>query len=466
MRRSGSQLCSATPKSLCPKSRKTRKTKVFGLASPVAPRLEQGHILPLPVTPRTLTRRHSPRVPGQPVPGESGELASDPILFGAAQRVLAHWHAEFGADEPGTGGPNMVDMLSALTLAIHQREIDPKSPIDEGLRSPLAYRLLELLRKELVLGPSRDGATARRAPELLVAIELIREEIEQAAPAGLHLLVEVAHDLQSPLTSILFLTDTLQRGQSGPLTELQRWQLGLIYGAALGLSAVTSDVVELAQSGGHLLETEPVPLSVHAMFESVHDIVRPVAEEKRLALRFLPPPIDQRLGHPLALTRVLLNLTTNALKFTDHGFVELQAKETRDGKVEFSITDSGRGLDPEVLERLYEPFKPNKSRRGGHAFSGTGLGLAICRKLVEVMGGQLGVETEAGKGTRFFFELDLPASELPARVQRYAKYRFQRRQTDRRSGQDRRNQVQLPRSQERRSGVDRRGKGGTNLTSV
>jgi signal transduction histidine kinase len=223
------------------------------------------------------------------------------------------------------------------------------------------------------------------------------------------LVVEVAHDLRSPLTSILFLAETLQRGQSGETNELQHRQLGLIYGAALGLSEMASDVIELARGGNGLADDDVSPFSVTEVLEGVHEIVRPIAEEKKLSVRFLPPSGDHRMGHGQALSRVLLNLTTNALKFTEEGFVEIVARDKDASCVEFSVRDTGNGISNEALETLYHPFRP--ARRGaGYSFSGTGLGLAICRKLVEAMGSELLVDTGENWGTRFYFELGLPAA--------------------------------------------------------
>ena len=145
-----------------------------------------------------------------------------------------------------------------------------------------------------------------------------------SGPNGLELVVEVAHDIRSPLTSILFLAETLQRGRSGAINEIQERQLGLIYSAAFGLSAMASDVIELARGGDRLVDLDPIPFCVTDILESVRDIVLPIAEEKGLAVRISPPNSDFRIGHPVALSRVLLNLTTNALKFTDEGHVEVR----------------------------------------------------------------------------------------------------------------------------------------------
>jgi signal transduction histidine kinase len=229
-----------------------------------------------------------------------------------------------------------------------------------------------------------------------------------AGPRGLDLVVEMAHDLRSPLTSILFLAETIQRERSGPINDRQRRQLGLIRSAALCLCAAASDVLELARGGDRLAEREAASFSIRDLFGAVRDVVTPLAEEKRLALRFEGPERDRRFGHERALSRVLLNLTTNALKFTEQGSVEVVARERDGAHIEFSVSDTGPGLDPETVRTLYQPFRkaPTTAR---HHFSSSGLGLAICNKLVTALGSQLEVTTRPGRGTRFTFALELPA---------------------------------------------------------
>ena len=132
------------------------------------------------------------------------------------------------------------------------------------------------------------------------------------------------------------------------------------------------------------------------------------AEEKGLGVHLFPPAVDLRYGYPLALSRVLLNLTTNGLKFTDTGFVEIAVRGTGPIRLEFSVRDTGKGYTPEALDTLYEPFRRTRGGRDRWGFSGTGLGLAISRKLVGALGSSLQVETRPKWGTRFFFELELP----------------------------------------------------------
>ena len=213
--------------------------------------------------------------------------------------------------------------------------------------------------------------------------------------------MELAHDLRSPLTSIMFLAESMQLGQSGPISEAQRRQLGLIRSAALCLCSMASDVLDLSRRGESLTEAEPAPFSITDVFRSVRDLARPLAEEKGLDLRFLAPELDERVGHDRAVARVLLNLTTNALKYTDTGFVEVAARETGDARIEFSVRDTGPGIDG---------LDAGPTVRSD--FSSSGLGLAICRKLVAAMGGELVVTTHPQGGTKFSFEIDLPAAPV------------------------------------------------------
>ena len=228
-------------------------------------------------------------------------------------------------------------------------------------------------------------------------------------PDGLQLVVEIAHDLRSPLTAILFLSEAMQLGQSGPVNELQQKQLGIIYSAALGLISLASDIIELSHGGDELSEKDRSQFSLQNILASVRDVARPMAEEKGVPVRVLATGADQRIGFPVAISRVLLNLTTNALKFTRSGYVVIAATATSDDKVRFSVTDTGEGISEDELEQLFEVFREHRTRKTVTLHS-SGIGLTICRRLVQAMGSELHVQTTPGQGTCFFFEITLPAA--------------------------------------------------------
>ena len=388
---------------------------------PVVTRGVEPPVLPERITPLPL----QPPLPRSSQPhafGADARCIPCKVLKNSIRAVLA----ELGKRPRSTGADEVGELLGLVATAIHQAWFSaaPEPPVrpkvDPRIHSTLGRRLLELLRAEVVEGWREADVPETELLPLLVAIERVRVTIEPnwaqtfaqqlSGNDGLALLMDVAHDLRSPLTSILVLAETLQRGQSGAVNDAQRRQLGLIYTAALGLSSVASDIIEFTQGGDPLLDQEPSVFSVTAMLESVRDIVRPIAEEKHLTIRLLAPTHDQRKGHSVALSRILLNLTTNALKFTDDGYVEIVAQEIGEAgsnRIEFAVRDSGRGIPTDTLTTLFQPLRKESGRRG-QLFSQTGLGLTICRKLATAMKSELKVESREGWGTRFFFELTLP----------------------------------------------------------
>jgi len=341
-----------------------------------------------------------------------------PLLGAAVRRI------EGRLSEGERSSEEVLDLLLSLAAeAEAARDGEPTTPpVATRLRDRMVQlRLLGMLEEEILRGWAEHHPRAPDPTAVLSTLKALqrfrggdaRESAQEdlaarlTEPDAFELIVEVAHDLRSPLTSVLFLAETLRGGHSGPVSELQRTQLGLIYSAAVGMVSIASDVMELARGGTHLSEDHPVPLSIGEIFETVGEVLRPMAEAKGIDLRFGRPEEDRRLGYPVPISRVLLNLTTNALKFTDTGFVEVSAEAVGYTEVLFSVRDTGRGIDPRNQVSLYEPFKKAEQREG-HFFSGSGLGLSIARRLVRAMGSTLDFETGSDWGTRFHFRLDLP----------------------------------------------------------
>src|SRR6267154_6264894 len=266
---------------------------------PLVPPSVTNPVLPERITPLPL----QPPLPRNSQPhafGADARCIPCKVLKNSIRAVLA----ELGKRPRSTGADEVGELLGLVATAIHQAWFSaaPEPPVrpkvDPRIHSTLGRRLLELLRGDVVEGWREVDVPAAELLPLLVAIERVRVTIEPnwaqtfaqqlSGNDGLALLMDVAHDLRSPLTSILVLAETLQRGQSGAVNEVQRRQLGLIYTAALGLSAVASDIIDLTRSE-LLVELKPVPFSVRGILESVQDIVRPIAEEKQLAIRLSGP---------------------------------------------------------------------------------------------------------------------------------------------------------------------------------
>jgi signal transduction histidine kinase len=339
-------------------------------------------------------------------------------VIAAAQDVCAEWsHTEHGA----TSAADVRVTVNALTECV--RQACNGDPTTFPALPPFVpvRRALELLRRaflERVESPDvRSVVDAGSVLDVIKAMERVQNALDDDAAHRFaarlsgedaqQLVVEMAHDMRSPLGSILILAERLRYGSGGTLTPIQERQLGLVYSAAFGLSALAGDVIELARGGTTLMDQPPMPFLVSDVLQSIMDILRPMAEEKRLIVRCVGPEADLRVGYQAALNRVLLNLATNAIKFTNVGTVDVVCKQLDRSRVEFSVKDTGRGIPTHVMSNLFEAFR-QRQITGDYAFSSAGLGLSICKKLIVAMGGELGVDTELEKGTRFHFVLDLP----------------------------------------------------------
>ena len=259
-------------------------------------------------------------------------------------------------------------------------------------RAPAAVNTKELL--EILVALEDRSKHERRTTTAQPSI------IDALASAGM--VTAVAHDMRSPLTSILFLVDTILRRASGPLSAAQERQLRLVYSAAWGLSNLACDLVD-STHGHRLLDGGPAPFSITETMQNVRDIVHPIAEEKGVRVRIHPPRLDGRFGYATAVSRVLLNLASNALDHTDDGCVTIGSSEEHGDRIVLWVEDTGRGMSR----------APDAERATAHGasriqFSSRGLGLEICHKLLGAMGSQLNHERAETGGARFFFALHLP----------------------------------------------------------
>jgi signal transduction histidine kinase len=354
---------------------------------------------------------------GQPV--EEIRSATWRALTGAAADVASSW----------TLGPHAtssaIDMRSAVGVLADavRRAATGGSPSVTGLPPFVpARRILERLRRSFLEHAEAPDVRDQSDDVVVIirSLERVQDSLDLDAAHRFasrltgqdaqQLVVEMAHDMRSPLGSILILAERLRAGAGGDLSPIQQRQLGLVYSAAFGLSSLAGDVIELARGGTTLVDTEAMPFSVSDVLQSIMDILRPMAEEKRLEMKASGPSADVRVGHPSALNRVLLNLATNAIKFTNTGSVTVSTREIDRSLIEFSVQDTGRGIPEHVMGSLFEAFRQRQTP-GDYAFSSAGLGLSICQKLIRAMGGELHVASELEKGTRFYFTLDLAQPE-------------------------------------------------------
>lgn len=241
----------------------------------------------------------------------------------------------------------------------------------------------------------------------------LRDEAIRASRLKSEFLATMSHEVRTPMNGVLATVELLL---DTPLEPHQRDLAGLIRDASHGLLSVVNDALDLSKIEAEKLEARDVDLDLTAVAEGAGDVVLSAAHRKGLLLSvYVDPRIPARLrGDPQWLRQVLVNLAGNAVKFTYRGEVgiraELEAESGGSATIRFAVSDTGRGIPGTERERLFEPFvqldDPDGARPGG-----TGLGLAICQRLVRLMGGELEVESEQGRGATFWFSLTMPASE-------------------------------------------------------
>ncbi|MGN6525024.1 MAG: response regulator [Burkholderiaceae bacterium] len=269
-----------------------------------------------------------------------------------------------------------------------------------------------------IVGIARD-VTQRRQAE---ADREARQAAEAASRAKSEFLAHMSHELRTPMNAIMGIAYIAMGVTREPqaLDYLQK-----IHAAAQSLLAIINDILDLSKIEAGKLELETVAFDLHELMDSLADTAGLAAESKGLELLLAVPPHLPAavVGDPVRLRQVLLNLTNNAIKFTQHGEVEIAvrvAEQPRDAIVlHFEARDTGIGMTPDVLERLFRPFAQADASTTRH-YGGSGLGLSISRRLVRMMGGDVDVTSTPGQGSRFSFRLrfEVPAASSHARLPR------------------------------------------------
>jgi PAS domain S-box-containing protein len=259
-----------------------------------------------------------------------------------------------------------------------------------------AEERLQRLNEEL------EQRVALRTEELAAAM-IKAQESDRLKSA---FLASMSHELRTPLNSIIGFTGVILQGLAGPLNEEQTKQLNMTHDSARHLLVLINDILDISKIEAGQLEIVKAPFDMWEAIGKALQVVQPLLKKKDIPVRTLIGPgvgiINQDRRR---VEQVLINLVNNAIKFTEHGQMNIEC-QIRDGWLETRVRDTGIGIKPEDMHRLFKPFQQiDTGLARGH--EGTGLGLSICERLVTAMGGEISVESQWGAGSTFKFTLPI-----------------------------------------------------------
>lgn len=283
----------------------------------------------------------------------------------------------------------------------------------DGTGLPVEYGATPILKGSEIVGAVISFMDITQRLEQEAALKLAKQKAEEATQMKSMFLANMSHEIRTPMNAIIGLSYLALKTS---LDAKQRDYLNKIHNAGSSLLAVINDILDFSKIEAGKLDIEVTDFKLDDVIASVTTVTGQKAHEKGLEfLADVPGSVPQfLLGDPLRLGQILTNLVNNAVKFTERGEIRLKAELLeRTGErctLKFSVQDTGLGMTPDQAAKLFQPFtQADMSTTRKHG--GTGLGLTICRRLVELMGGQIWLESEPGRGSIFLFTVSLGIGE-------------------------------------------------------
>jgi signal transduction histidine kinase len=312
----------------------------------------------------------------------------DPTPWLASERITAF-----------AGFPLIVQSELLGVLAIyHARPLDPNT-----------IELLTLFAQHAATA-IQESNLFHLATEQTGRLEAVNAELNRANQHKAEFLANMSHELRTPLNSILGFSQLLLEGDGGALSPDQRQDLEVITQNGQHLLALINDLLDISKLEAGKAQLHRGEVDVAELVQECVDSVSSLARTKKLELQSdVADDLGQVFGDRAKIKQVLLNLLGNAIKFTEEGSVRLRV-ERQGAELRFAVSDTGVGVPVEDRTRIFESFYQGRSGLSGK-YQGTGLGLAISRRLVEMHGGRIWVESTVGQGSTFLFTI--PQRNLP-----------------------------------------------------
>ncbi len=261
----------------------------------------------------------------------------------------------------------------------------------------------------------RNEVIERKVEEQTQELAEARDQALEASRVKSDFLASMSHEIRTPLNAIIGMSELLSETQ---LTREQQKYIGIFRNAGEALQSLVNDILDLSKIEAQQLVLEQIPFNLEELLEEAIDIYALKAAEKGVELNFRVEPDVHvaRIGDPSRLRQIILNLISNALKFTQQGQIHVHVGNSRNGteQLKFSVEDTGIGIPETKKKAIFASFTQVDSSTT-RQYGGTGLGLTICRRLVELMDGEIGVESAEGEGSTFAFTAHLPATEQAER---------------------------------------------------
>ena len=263
---------------------------------------------------------------------------------------------------------------------------------------------------DLKLSEAKFVMAIREVSQAREEAEIAKAAADKANQAKSNFLANMSHEIRTPLNAVLGYAQILQRNTS--MDPKQKKAVKAIETSGTHLLELINDILDISKIEVGQVKLNPTDFDLHDLLKGLGVIFKVQAETKKL--KFHIEGLDQEpvfvRGDEGKIRQILVNLLGNAVKFTDHGEVVLQLDKNKENQFKFSVRDTGNGISPDDQAHIFEPFKQAEE---GLSKGGTGLGLAISNELTEIMGGQLSLDTQVGKGSCFFFTLELSPAEKP-----------------------------------------------------